>query len=144
MNTLQQIRKQFLMASAALFIAGNAGLALSEEVGVLLAGNQETPQVVTNGSGSGRFTVGTDGSVSGSVTTLNIAGTAAHIHEGAIDKNGPVIIPLTKGKGTTWTVPAGAKLTADQMTSFKAGQLYVNVHTEKNKGGEVRGQLIPK
>jgi len=29
------------------------------------------------------------------------------------------------------------------MKDLKAGNLYVNVHTAKNKGGEVRGQLTP-
>lgn len=27
--------------------------------------------------------------------------------------------------------------------AFKAGHLYVNVHTPANKGGEIRGQLNP-
>ena len=30
-----------------------------------------------------------------------------------------------------------------QMRAFKAGNLYVNVHTARNKGGEVRAQLQP-
>ena len=29
------------------------------------------------------------------------------------------------------------------MKDLKAGNLYVNVHTNRNKGGEVRGQLQP-
>jgi hypothetical protein len=29
------------------------------------------------------------------------------------------------------------------MQAFKAGNLYVNVHTAQNKGGEVRAQLQP-
>jgi hypothetical protein len=29
------------------------------------------------------------------------------------------------------------------MDDLKAGNLYVNVHTNRNKGGEVRGQLAP-
>jgi hypothetical protein len=78
--------------------------------------------------------------VSGSVTTTGVQGMAAHIHTGAADKNGPVIIPLTKD-GDTYKVPAGAKLTPDQMKAFKAGELYVNVHSADNKGGEIRAQL---
>jgi len=35
-------------------------------------------------------------------------------------------------------------LTEAQMRSYKAGQLYVNVHSAANKGGEIRGQLEPK
>jgi hypothetical protein len=29
------------------------------------------------------------------------------------------------------------------MQAFKSGNLYVNVHSAANKGGEVRGQLQP-
>ena len=66
----------------------------------------------------------------------------AHIHRGAKGQNGPVIVPLTKN-GDTYSVPAGRKLTADQMRDWKAGNLYVNVHTAAHKGGEVRGQINP-
>ena len=66
----------------------------------------------------------------------------AHINRGAKGQNGPVIVPLTKN-GDTYSVPAGRKLTADQMRDWKAGNLYVNVHTAAHKGGEVRGQINP-
>ena len=66
----------------------------------------------------------------------------AHIHSGAKGQNGPVIIPLTKN-GDTYTVPAGAKLNAQQMQAYKSNGLYVNVHSARYKGGEIRGQLTP-
>jgi len=53
-----------------------------------------------------------------------------------------VIIPLTKD-GNTYSAPPGAKLTELQLASFRAGNLYVNVHTAANPGGEIRAQLIP-
>jgi hypothetical protein len=68
---------------------------------------------------------------------------AAHIQVGAAGKNGPVIIPLPKGIDGEWSVPPGAKLTDEQMKSFKSGDLYVNVHSEANKSGEIRAQLTP-
>jgi len=114
----------------------------SGAVSVKLAGSEEVPPVTASGSGSGTIRVNSDGTVSGSVTTTGVEGTMAHIHQGAKGQNGPVIIPLTKA-GDTYTVPANAKLNDAQMKAFKAGQLYVNVHTTKNKGGEVRGQLVP-
>lgn len=82
-------------------------------------------------------------SVSGRVTTEGIEATAAHIHVGAAGKNGPVIVPLVKSSGNVWSVPAGAKLTDAQYASYKAGDLYINVHSAKYKGGEIRGQLKP-
>jgi hypothetical protein len=42
-----------------------------------------------------------------------------------------------------WSVPAGAKLTQEQYASFKAGNLYVNVHSAEHKPGEIRAQLKP-
>jgi hypothetical protein len=67
----------------------------------------------------------------------------AHIHEAAMGKNGPIIVPLTKTDDNTWSVPPGAKLTDAQYASYMAGNLYVNVHSEANPGGEIRGQLLP-
>jgi hypothetical protein len=115
-----------------------------EEIKVNLTGDQEVPPVKTSATGSGTITIGADESVSGSITTKGIEGTAAHIHEGAPGKNGPVIIPLTKGSdNVTWSVPAGAKLTEIQHENLNAGNLYVNVHSATNKGGEIRAQLKP-
>jgi len=114
----------------------------SGAIKVSLTGQEEVPPLSVSGSGSGSFRVAEDGTLSGSVTTKDVPGTMAHIHRGAKGTNGPVIVPLDK-KGDTYSVPAGRKLTAEQLKDLKAGNLYVNVHTAKNKGGEVRGQLQP-
>jgi hypothetical protein len=114
----------------------------SGAVSVKLTGDEEVPPVKVSGSGSGTIRVNSDGTVSGSVSTTGVEGTMAHIHQGAKGQNGPIIIPLTKS-GDTYTVPPGAKLNDAQMKAFKDGNLYVNVHTARNKGGEVRGQLNP-
>src|SRR5262249_13115596 len=64
--------------------------------------------------------------------------TAAHIHLGAVGDPGPIIIPLLGGP-TNWS--GTTPLTAEQKAQLKAGQLYVNVHTLVNPGGEIRGQI---
>jgi hypothetical protein len=136
--------KQILAIVASLVMAACAGMTPSGSatVNLTLSGTEEVPPISVSGSGTGSFTIGADGSVAGSVTTTGVQGTMAHIHQGARGRNGPVIVPLTKN-GNTYAAPAGAKLTEAQMQAFKAGNLYVNVHTAQNKGGEVRAQLQP-
>ena len=87
--------------------------------------------------------VNDNASVSGSIMTTGIKATSAHIHEAPMGKNGPVVIPLEKKSDREFVVPAGAKLTDAQYQAFKAGDLYVNVHSDAHKDGEIRAQLKP-
>jgi len=143
------MNRQWFIA-AALAIAGcaqvqgtlPAWMPGSNAVSVKLTGAEEVPPVKVEGSASGSFRLAEDGTISGSITTEGVAGTMAHIHHGAKGKNGPVIVPLEK-KGDTYSVPEGRKLTESQVAAWKAGQLYVNVHTARHKGGEVRAQIQP-
>ena len=147
MNALSQIGRGslwvLLWAAVALF-AGCATTSADKSIKVTLSGAEQNPPVTTSGSGSGTFTVGEDKSISGSITTTGVEGSVAHIHVAGKGKNGPVIIPLTKTADNVWSVPAGAKLTDAQYESYKAGDLYVNVHSAKFKPGEIRGQLMPR
>ena len=133
--------KKAVSAFAVLALVACATMA-GKKVNVTLSGAEEVPPVSTAARGSGSFTIGDDGAVSGSVTTSGVQGTMAHIHMAAKGQNGGVIAPLTKS-GDMYCAPAGAKLNDAQMAAFKAGNLYVNVHSAANKGGEVRGQLNP-
>jgi len=142
MKTIRPISRPVLVTAATLALCLLTGLAQAAEL--KLSGANEVPAVTTAASGSGTITVADDGTVSGSIKTTGIQGTMAHVHVAAAGKNGPVAVPLTKGAdGATWSVPAGTKLSADQLKSYKAGELYVNVHSDTNKGGEIRAQLAP-
>jgi hypothetical protein len=141
MNFFHRIPRLACALGAALALSLLGSVAVAADL--KLSGDNEVPPVKTTASGGGTISVAADGAVTGSVKTTGVAGTAAHIHVGAAGKNGPVIIPLTKGADGEWAVPAGAKLTDEQMKSFKSGELYVNVHSEANKGGEIRAQLAP-
>lgn len=110
---------------------------------VELSGDDQVPAVETEGHGSGVIEVDATRKISGSVTTENVPGTMAHIHEAPPGENGPVVVPLEQTDDNTWSVPDGVHLTEDQLETLKEGDLYINVHTEANPGGEVRGQLNP-
>ena len=111
---------------------------------VALSGASEVPPVTTSAKGSGTVTINpSDKSVSAKITVTGMTATAAHIHMGAAAANGPVIVPFTKTADNVFEAPAGAKLTQEQYDALKAGNLYVNVHSAANPGGEVRAQLKP-
>lgn len=130
------------LATAAALIAFS-GSAVAVDLKVKLIGAEETPPVTTAATGTGTITIAADKSVRGTIKTKGIAGTVAHIHVGAPGQSGPPIITLDKTGEDVWVVPAGSKLTDEQYASFKAGNLYVNVHSAEHKPGEIRGQLKP-
>jgi hypothetical protein len=130
------------LAASAAFVIGS-GSALAVDLKVELTGAQETPPVTTSASGTGTIAVAADKSVSGTIKTKGIDGTVAHIHVGAQGQSGPPIITLDKGSNGVWSVPSGSKLTDEQYASYKAGNLYVNVHSAEHKPGEIRAQIKP-
>ena len=129
--------------SAVLLLMASPGLAPAAAVPATLRGAHEVPPVKSEANGTAAITIGADKSVSGKLTTVGIVGTAAHIHLGATGKNGPAIITLTKGSDNEWLVHAGSKLTDEQYAAYKEGKLYVNVHSNAHKPGEIRTQLKP-
>ncbi len=146
MDAVKQFAKHSLLVGVSaliVLVAGYWGSALSDDIKVALSGDQEIPPVTTSASGTGTITVGADKSVSGSVTISGMSVTVAHVHEAAAGKNGPIIFPLTNASDNVWTVPAGAKLTDAQYESYKAGNLYFNIHSAAHRGGEIRGQIKP-
>lgn len=138
MKTSSMLRHAVLLC-----VIAAAASALAEEVKVELGGAQEVPPVSTRAAGSGVLTINQDMSVSGGIATTGVAATMAHIHVGKAGANGPVAVTLTRNGDYGWTVPPGAKLTEAQYQAYRAGELYVNVHSEAHKGGEIRGQLKP-
>ena len=108
---------------------------------VSLSAQNEVPPVASTATGSGTVTVGADCSVSAKITVSGMTPTAAHIHEGKAGANGPVLVPLNKTGDSTFEAAPGAKMTEAQCAAYRAGNTYVNVHSDKFKPGEVRAQL---
>jgi len=131
------------MSSALAIVATCSSMVAMAET-VTLDGVNEVPPVNTTATGTANITIGADRSVKANVTVNSMTATASHIHMGAAGTNGPVIVPFTKTGDNTFAAAADAKLTEDQYKAYQSGQLYVNVHSTKAPGGEVRAQLKGK
>ncbi|MFK7852815.1 MAG: CHRD domain-containing protein [Granulosicoccus sp.] len=114
-----------------------------------LSGEQEAPPVGSETAmGEGNLNIDrAAGTIEGSVSVSGLTGAAtmAHIHQAFAGINGDVLFALTGNEdGSLWSVPDGTVLDAGQLAALAEGALYINVHTEANPGGEVRGQIIPE
>jgi hypothetical protein len=121
-------------------------MAMSNLFVAALSASSETPAPKGAAGASGAFAMWLEhkGSKYTALWKLTFSGltgsaTAAHIHMGKPGQAGPVIVPLCgpckAGQSGTATVSAAA------VAAIKKGQAYANVHTAKNPGGEIRGQI---
>ena len=97
----------------------------------------------TKPAASGQFTATLTGkTLKWKLTWKNLSGPAhqAHIHLGKRGISGNVLVPLCP-PGCTSPNHGTATLTAVVIKAMKAGGTYVNVHTNKNFNGEIRGQI---
>ena len=96
-----------------------------------------------DGGGAAQVTLNSDkNEVCYDVTVTKIdEATAAHIHEGAMGKDGPVKVGLDtpKGGATKGCKSADAAVVKDMMAN--PANYYVNVHSKDFPKGAVRGQL---
>ena len=76
---------------------------------------------------------------SGSYAGLTGPEAGAHFHgPAALGKNAGVLVPV---EAAASPFKGSAVLTDEQAKDFADGMVYFNVHTAKNKGGEIRGQM---
>ena len=125
-----------------------------------LTGDFEVPPVTTNATGSAEFELNDDGDeMSYDLEVDDIEGVLfAHIHQGSDSENGPIVVTLFNASdGPTDEIdgtlesgdfaaedfegPLQGQNMTDLVDAIEGGQAYVNVHTEVNPPGEVRGTI---
>ena len=110
-----------------------------------LDGLQEAPPVTANGQGTGYFIWGApvQNALNFQVTVAGLSSSysGSHFHVGVPGVSGSVVHPYDFGTDSTvngtWIGPSDANI-----ISLARGNIYTNVHTSNNPGGEIRGQLI--
>jgi hypothetical protein len=116
------------------------------EFSVSIDGLQETPPVLTPGSGTATATFDDDTGqldVVGSFSNLIAAANNAHIH-GYAPPGTPagVVFGLTFTPSTTGTISGSGIIPPGNINDVLNGLTYINIHTSFRPGGEIRGQLI--
>lgn len=154
------------MLIVATFVLPATVLANKQAFKARLTTDAELHEVVdSSASGNGSFVVAPDG-VRFYVAVRNLSGpvTGAHIHGPATEsENAPVVATLCGGPApaavascvvdSDGTLIIEGYVTASLLQGMTApafidnlnnGLLYVNVHTQLNPAGEVRGQIYPR
>jgi CHRD domain len=112
-----------------------------------LTGKNEVPPVNTQATGTAQFQLSSDGKeLNYDLSAINLNGfMMAHIHQGKAGENGQPVAPLQMGKGKVTSSDLQGSLAGKQISDLvdiiKNGQAYVNVHTDQNQNGEIRGQI---
>ncbi|MGG6494590.1 UNVERIFIED_CONTAM: CHRD domain-containing protein [Bacteroidetes bacterium 56_B9] len=121
-----------------------AGPAFAERVALKaqLNGASAVPPTTSTGTGTADITLDTASkTLSWKLTYSGLSGpvTMAHFHGPAEPgKNAGVAVALPKVDSGS---EGSATLTDAQAADLLAGKYYVNVHTNANPGGEIRGQV---
>jgi alcohol dehydrogenase (cytochrome c) len=104
--------------------------------------NGRTVRTIT-GLGQVRATLdGNRLTVTGTYIGLSSPATAAHVHFGAPGRPGPLAQPLQVTNTTEGEVTRTAELTDEQVDALQAQSLYVQIHSEGNPEGELRGWIF--
>jgi CHRD domain len=146
-----------IIASAAITVLANSEVfAQEQKFTAQLSGQEEVPPTNSQATGMGEGTV-VGQSIEWTLNASNIQGvTAGHVHAGKQGENGPIVVTLFKydppmnevSESGTITAdklegPMAGKQISDLVTAGANGTLYVNIHTEQNPNGEIRGQVTP-
>ncbi len=111
-----------------------------------LSGDQEVPPVQTDAYGQGYVLYdSSNGALTLNTWVWNLTATAAHIHHAEAGLNGEIVVSWERSADNegAWQLPEGTILGVNEITALQTANLYINIHTEANPDGEIRGQILP-
>lgn len=154
--------RRLSLAIAGLFVLLVSSQAQAQTVNFTAAlhGGNEVPGVSTGSVGTGTVSVNLATQVVTyriDVYNMPVGTTASHFHVGAAGVSGPVVVNFTvpanisndyaitgTASASDLTVRAanGINSWEDFIQSLLLGNVYMNVHSTANPGGEIRGQVV--
>ncbi len=106
-----------------------------------------TPQTVSTITGAGEVLLSLNGntlSIGGNFEGMSSAATMAHVHNGPPAQPGPVVHQLEVSEATAGVVSAELELTDEQVTALRNNSLYIQIHSNDNPAGELRGWIFAR
>ncbi len=96
-----------------------------------------------SGSGEAHATLtGTTLAITGTFEGLSSPATVAHIHQAPPGRRGPVAFTIEVSRATNGEVGGSLELGDAQIQALRNSEYYIQIHTENNTGGEIRGWLM--
>ncbi len=120
----------------------NANASFTVQVAASLDGTQVVPIAESGHSGTATVTLNKHtGDLQGSVHHGVTDATNAVIYQAAAGRNGPAVVVLGKTTDQVFSVPAGTRLTQEQIAALNNGEMYITIHSASYPGGAIRAQL---
>lgn len=114
-------------------------------LGGRLAPMPRTAATVATITGEGRVQAELSGNtltITGTFHGVSSPVTVAHIHQGPIAQPGPVVLTINADNATSGNISGTVTLSPELIAALHAESLYVQIHTENNPTGEIRGWLM--
>jgi hypothetical protein len=154
--------RRLSLAIAGLFVLVVSAQAQAQTINftAALSGGNEVPGVVTGAVGTGTVSLNLATQVVTyriDVYNMPVGTTASHFHVGAPGVSGPVVVNFTVATGISNDYAISGTASASDLSARAAqginswedfiqalllGNIYMNVHSTANGGGEIRGQVI--
>lgn len=137
--------KPFALIVTTLSLFLSQGLFAQEVYRARLSPMPTTPATVDEITGEGEVILTLNGNtltVEGNFAGMSSAATGAHLHNGPPAQPGPVVHTLTIDTAAQGSISATLELTDEQVQALMDNALYVQVHSENNPPGELRGWIF--
>jgi len=155
----------YLFAIVCVTTLANADHRNKSSLKASLDGFHEVPAISSTGSGELRLRIVNENAIDFELEYEGLEGTtttASHVHLGQTSVNGGVSFFLCGGGGRPACTPTAGSFSgtvtaadilgpagqgiaaaefAEVLHALRSGVTYVNVHTDKHPGGEIRGQI---
>jgi CHRD domain-containing protein len=154
--------RKVLMAAAVLFVIGTGARAQAQVIhmSATLTGGNETPPILTGAYATATVEVDMGArTVTWNIDVFNLPSgiNNAHFHVAPVGIAGPTVVNIPfpanasnefnlSGSATAANLNVrgdqGIRSWDDFLQSLVGGQTYLNIHTNVNGGGEIRGQVL--